>query len=775
MDSIYPPGPASVPANLSQPSASYRRQAMLAMAGLGAFILLYFSIAACFAWSSYRLINLALVDAKHAWICWLVGLCAGFLALFMIKALFFFKKGSDVPGLEIDAQQEPRLFEFLHRLADQAGAPRPHRVFLGDNVNAAVFYDLSLLNLLFPSKKNLIIGLGLVNVLTLSEFKAVLAHEFGHFGQKSMAVGRWVYVAQQIAAHIVAKRDALDKFLRMLSRTDIRVAWIGMALTLVVWSIRSLLETAFNLVLMAQRALSREMEFQADLVAVSLTGSDALVHALQKLQAADDAWDRALGFGYGELHEGRRVSDLFAVQSRVLEHMRQVLNDPGYGDVPQLPEKAREAHRVFQSEFAQPPKMWATHPQNHEREDNAKRLYVPAELDPRSAWCVFADAQAVREAMTRRLLQQEEDKEPVAQEDALQALDRQFALETLNSRYRGAYLGRSVVRHAANVAALYAPDLDDALGQLEQLYPESLHGQLEQLRALEREKALLEALRAGIYKAPGGVIRHRDRTLQPRELPAAIEAMRQECEAAQREIIDHDRRCRSAHRAAASRLQAGWDAYLESTLAVLHYADHCGASVRDAQGLLANVVAVVTADGKVSNRELKRVIKAGAELHRVLGGVYRQAGDVALNPELLGDLGIQSWAEALGHFQLPAPDKQNIGEWMNVIDGWTNALANALGQLRQAALIRLLQGEARVAEMLRSGEPAEAAPEASRVPPPFETLLPGSERQLQTRLGLWDRFQTADGFFPALARLVVAVSIVGVALMLGAALELFFF
>ena len=135
-------------------------------------------------------------------------------------------------------------------------------MFLADNVNAAVFYDLSLLNLLFPSKKNLIIGLGLVNVLTLSEFKAVLAHEFGHFGQKSMAVGRWVYVAQQIAAHIVAKRDALDKFLRMLSRTDIRVAWIGMALTLVVWSIRSLLETAFNLVLMAQRALSREMEFR---------------------------------------------------------------------------------------------------------------------------------------------------------------------------------------------------------------------------------------------------------------------------------------------------------------------------------------------------------------------------------------------------------------------------------------------------------------------------------------------------------------------------------
>lgn len=196
--------------------------------------------------------------------------------------------------------------------------------------------------------------------------------------------------------------------------------------------------------------------------------------------------------------------------------------------------------------------------------------------------------------------------------------------------------------------------------------------------------------------------------------------------------------------------------------------------MRDAQGLLANVVAVVTADGKVSNRELKRVIKAGAELHRVLEGVYRQAGSVKLNAELLGDLGIQDWAEALGQFQLPAPDKHNIGDWMNVIDGWTNALANALNQLRQVALIRLLQGEARVAELLRSNAPAEPGPEASQVPPPFETLLPSTERQLQRRLGLWDRFQTADGLFPALARLIVAVSIVGVALMLGATLEWFF-
>jgi Zn-dependent protease with chaperone function len=774
MASIAPPNPLQIPANLSQPSASYRRQALLAMSGLSLFIALYFSIAACFAWSSYRLINMALVDSQHAAVCWIVGLSAGFLALFMIKALFFFKKGGDVQELEITAAAEPQLFEFLYQLADQARAPRPHRVFLSANVNASVFYDLSLLNLLFPSKKNLMIGLGLVNVLTMSELKAVLAHEFGHFGQKTMAVGRWVYVAQQIAAHIVAKRDALDKFLRVLSRFDLRIAWLGWLLTLIVWSIRSLLETAFSLVLMAQRALSREMEFQADLVAVSLTGSDALIHALQKLQAADDAWDRALHFGYSELHDGRVVRDLFSVQSRVLEHLRQVLNNPSYGDVPALPEQARESHRVFQSDFAQPPRMWATHPLNHEREANAKRLYVPAELDQRSAWSVFDNPQAVRAAVTQHMLQSDQAVEPVALDESLQSLDLQFAHETYKGRYRGAYLGRSIVRHAATVEELYVVGRGVGPSYLQQLYPESLHAQLEQLRALEREKSLLEALRDGTYKAPGGVIRHRERTLQPRELPAAIAAMRAECEAAETQIIEHDRLCRSAHLAAAATVQNGWDSYLQSTLALLHYADHSQASIRDAQGFLANVVAVVTADGKVSSRELKRVIKAGNELHRVLSGVYRQAGELRLSADLLSEMGIQSWQEGVGEFTLPPADKNNINDWMNVIDGWGNALANALGHLRRVALTRLLVGEAQVAEWLQTDQPAEKAPEPSRVPQPFETLVPGSERQLQKRLGLWDRFQVADGFFPALSRLLVAGCIVGAALLLSATLDLWF-
>lgn len=183
MESLYPQGPAVVPERLTAPSSKYRRHAWLAMLGLGGFIAVYLGLLGWFGWTAYRLAS-GLVQGsggeQAVWL-WLVAIGAAFLAVFMTKALIFNKRAErDTRALELSPAEQPELFAFLHRLADEAGAPRPHKVYLSAQVNAGVFYDLSLLNLLLPSRKNLDIGLGLVNVLNLGELKAVLAHEFGH-------------------------------------------------------------------------------------------------------------------------------------------------------------------------------------------------------------------------------------------------------------------------------------------------------------------------------------------------------------------------------------------------------------------------------------------------------------------------------------------------------------------------------------------------------------------------------------------------------------------
>lgn len=771
MESLYPQGPAVVPERLTAPSSKYRRNAWLAMLGLGGFIAVYLGLLGWFAWTAYRLAS-GLVQGsggeQAVWL-WLVAAGAAFLAVFMAKALVFNKRAErDTRALELRPAEQPELFAFLHRLADEAGAPRPHKVYLSAQVNAGVFYDLSLLNLLLPSRKNLDIGLGLVNVLNLGELKAVLAHEFGHFAQRTMAVGRWVYIAQQIAAHIVGKRDALDKLLATLSRIDLRVAWIGWGLSLIVWSIRSLVEIAFRGVVLAQRALSREMEYQADLVAASLTGSDALVHALHKLEAADDGWQRALRFAGREFAQDRPVKDLFAIQSRIIEHMRVVLNDPGHGVVPAVPEETAHAYRLFQNDIAQPSQMWATHPPSAAREENLKRHYIACPIDARPAMDVLRNAQALREQVSLGLFTGQAPS-CVDIEVSLAALEREFAALSLSRRYQGLYLGRSCTRAARTVAELYADPLPqgDLLQALDGLYLPEDGQAIEQLRERERQRASLQALMDGGLRANGGVVTWKGTSLTRAQLPAVIAELDGELQVLRARVSGHDRRCRSVHLAAATTLGGGWPELLRGYLAVLHYTDHTIADLEDAHLLYLQTFHSVIADGRVSARELRQLVAACNELQRGLRRVYEQAAHLRLNAPLAAALGKEHWQQCLPEFRLAEADQSNINPWMDAAKGWVQVTMGALCELRDASLEQLLRAEDAVAAQLRHAAPASSSDTPAAVPADYPVRLPGEERQRNLKQNLWQRFLAADGLFPSVARVAVAASIVAGVLWAG--------
>jgi Zn-dependent protease with chaperone function len=765
-----PPGlphPTSAP---PKPSRHYTSRVWLAVGGLLVFMLLYLALAGWFLFTAYQLtLGSTPSNGDDAFVAYLAAACALFLAVLMLKGLFFVKRGSMEGMYEITADKQPALFKFLFHMADAAGAPRPHRVFLSSRVNASVSYDLSILNLLLPSRKNLEIGLGLVNVLTLGELRAVLAHEFGHFAQRSMAVGRWVYIAQQIAGHLVARRDRFDRFLQGLSRSDVRIAWLGWLISLIVWAIRSLVDSAFRVVVLMQRALSREMEYNADLVAVHLTGSDSLVHALHRLQAADDSWDRALRFAAGQQQEKHTPQDIFAIQTRILALMRQILNDATYGEVAPVPQQQPEQHRVFKAGLAQPPRMWLTHPLNHEREANAKRRYIASTLDDSSAWSVFKDADQLRAQLTVMALNTG-GSAPEPLETTLQRLNEEFTREHLQSRYRGIYLGRSAVRHVRLARELYDTNVvaDRATHGL--LYPASLTQDMELLRTLELDLRQLRGLDEGALKVEGRKIRHRGGESSLSELPALLAATRRELDAVQGRLQAHDRLCRSWHAAAARQVGQDWPAYLESLLHALHYADHAEADLRDAQGWFHNRVAIETATRRISPAGRKRVLQAAAALYETLKQPYAQREQVQLGSDLGQLLGVGNWQEEMGRLGLEAPTAKNLGKWLDIADSWVNKAANMLGALRGRALETLLLSESRLSAHLIQDAPLGAAGAPTRVPESYATLLPGQERERQTRLSWWGRFQLADGMFASAARLVVAGGIVAVVLGIGLAL-----
>ncbi len=234
------------------------------------------------------------------------------------------------------------------------------------------------------------------------------------------------------------------------------------------------------------------------------------------------------------------------------------------------------------------------------------------------------------------------------------------------------------------------------------------------------------------------------------------------------QLETHDKLCRSAHLSAANVLEKGWPEYLRSLAAMLHYADHTEANLRDVQGYVANIYNVVTADGRVSSKELNRLLEGCQQLYAVLGTVHAHAREVTLDRTLLRRLEVESWGALLEEFKLPPPNRENIGEWLNVIDGWIGAAVASVARLRDAALEQLLLVEGPVAKFARENLKPADAPPPSTVPKQYSTLLPGKERPRQKRLDWWDRFQTADGIVATIARSVVAVGIVGSVIAIGA-------
>ncbi|MDR7330972.1 M48 family metallopeptidase [Roseateles asaccharophilus] len=696
---------------------SYRLRAWGAVAALIGFLAAYFGLAGWFGWTAWRLARSAFAGRDDALWALLVAACAALLALFMLKALFFRQRRGEDHALPVTAVEQPELFAELHAIADAVGAPRPHRVLLSARVNAAVFYDLSPLNLLFPTKKNLEIGLGLVNVLNRSELRAVLAHEFGHFAQRAMAVGRWVYVAQQIAARLVAQRDMLDGFLQGLSRFDFRVAWIGWILSLIVWAIRSLVDSVFTGVQLLQRSLGREMEYGADAVAVALTGSDALVHSLYKLQTADIDWDRAAGLASEWKSKEQWVGDLFALQTAISDRTGRMLDDAQYGQVP-APQGA--GHRLFDTADSAVPQMWRTHPLNHEREARAKADYRAGGVDERSAWTLFADAPALRTQVTRRLFEMPESAQPMGEAELQKQLDDRFGGELLQPRYRGAYLGRALTRHVATPAELVGelPDADDGIQRLAALYPASLGEAVRRWRRIDADKEAAEHARL-------------------------LDELRR-----------HDQVVRHTHLALARALGDDSEARLLALLAQLHYAEHSVANLRDLRGVLAHTVRVETT-GRVSDAGRQRVADAAGQLYHALRQAYAEAPDVLLDDATRKRLGVESWFAALGQLTLNPPDLNQLGDWLNVIDSWMDAAENAFDQLRGAVLGELLAVESRVA----SQQP-DAGTALPGVPRSYATLLDGAERPRDLRPSLWARFLAAQGPAAATARIAVAGGIV---------------
>jgi len=442
----YPPSPEDVPEGLTLPSPAYVMQMIMLMGSLIIFVILYIGLVLGSLWLCY----FGVTGINEGWFLQVLAVGFGLLSFFYLVRGFFASNDQDKDIIvELKEADQPVLFAFIRKLCQETKSPIPSKVVVTPNVNAAMVNPTRFINLIVPSKPYLLVGLGLVNALNLSEFKAVLAHEFGHFAQKkAMGINAYTRLSLQIIEDLIYRRDWLDRLLHN-PESPLGQAVAGVCKAYL-WLMRNLMYGLYRCVTFIGLGMSRQQEFNADLVAVSVAGSDAIVHALFKLNFATAALNQA----YTELQlavdHKLYSADLYAHMTKAGEFIRRTLKDPTLGEPPALKRRQSSKRlRVFRTgDDGGIPEMWSTHPANYLREENAKGYYIPGPVDDRSAWIVFTEPDTLKARMSKRFYRHAfkipKDAELQDPDVIQQFIDEERREQTYDARYHKAYDDRRI-------------------------------------------------------------------------------------------------------------------------------------------------------------------------------------------------------------------------------------------------------------------------------------------------------------------------------------------
>jgi heat shock protein HtpX len=232
------------------------------------------------------------------------------------------------PGPALEAASNPRLFKELNDVASRVGEPMPHEVYLVPDVNAGVRQRGGFMGA--RGRRVMLLGLPLLQVLTISEMRAVIAHEFGHYHGGDTKLAPWIYKT----------REAIIRTVRQLSGSSsvlhLPFVWYG------------------QMFLRVTQAISRRQEFEADALAARTVGARPLTTGLRTIFGAALAYDGywrnevvpvlSAGFlppladGFAQFLREPRVAD--AINEATQEEMTKPTIDP-YDSHPSLPDRIK--------------------------------------------------------------------------------------------------------------------------------------------------------------------------------------------------------------------------------------------------------------------------------------------------------------------------------------------------------------------------------------------------------------------------------------------------
>lgn len=364
----------------------------------------------------------------------------GILVLFfLLKFIFKVSKTDRSHLVEINRSDEPELFLMIDEIVKKVNTSSPKKVYLSTEVNAAVFYDSSFWSMFLPIRKNLIIGIGLVNSITADELKAILSHEFGHFSQDSMRVGSYVYNVNQIIHNLLFDNDSFQNLVYSLSNFGYFSIFVVLAVK-IIEGIQWVLKKMYALINKSYMGLSREMEFHADQIAASVSGSKPMIESLLRLDLAATSMNVATSFYEARISENKKSENIFKEQFYIMsylanEHQLEIKNKLPYVSLNEI-KKFNKSKLVIDNQ-------WESHPTLEQRIDNLSSFRLDnMNGEFKLANDVFQDIESSQKKLTKKLFDQVEYKEEVefiSFNDFKKLFTKEFNDNSFDEFYNGYY------------------------------------------------------------------------------------------------------------------------------------------------------------------------------------------------------------------------------------------------------------------------------------------------------------------------------------------------
>lgn len=521
-------------------SQNFKKKAGQAIFALVLFIILYLVLV--FLATVLTILcmagGLGIIAAKPMALTFLLGIGLASLGVFILVFLFkFIFKQHKIDRshlVEIFEEDEPEIFKFIEEIVDEVGTDFPKKIYLSSDVNASVFYDSSFWSMFLPIRKNLQLGLGLINTVSKQEFKAILAHEFGHFSQRSMKVGSYVYNINKVIYNMLYDNEDFGYWIDKWANANAFFSLFVRFAVNIIQGIQWILQKMYDFVNLSYMALSREMEFHADEIAANVAGSVPLKESLLRLDLAEYSYHSVFSFYGVKIEDNYKSKNVYEDQTFVMNFLGNENKLDFKNDLPQV--SVLELNKYNKSKL-NIKDQWASHPSIEERVAALDNLNLIApEYHAEPANVLLKNKIELQEKFTLDLFSEIDPNHKttcIKPEVFQNEFADHYSKNRFSKKYNGYYDSKNTVPF--DVEKVNSYDNDETF---ETLFGKEMVDSVYENISIENDKNVLIGIRDNVYKVKS--FDYDGEKYNYKEAQTLVENLEEEAKIKQEKLAAHD-------------------------------------------------------------------------------------------------------------------------------------------------------------------------------------------------------------------------------------------